>query len=145
VTPDGGAEQTLATTYAFRTEQQTVPRLDTWVLRSWSGSHTDSNFTLEGGTWEIASWTGTPLCTSKEDRPMQQARTEYQRMVSGARRLLVAMRRRVGVLAGVLAGLLPLHVGAVGTGDIDPSFGGDGMVFTDCGRGNLPADRLFAV
>ena len=47
VTPESGAEQTLATNYAFRTEQGTVPRLDTWALRSWSGSHTVSNFTLE--------------------------------------------------------------------------------------------------
>jgi uncharacterized delta-60 repeat protein len=47
VTPDGGEEQTLATNYAFRTEQGTVPRLDTWALRSWSGSHTVSHFTLE--------------------------------------------------------------------------------------------------
>ena len=46
VTPDGGAEQTLATTYAFRTEQRTVPRLDTWALRSWSGSHTVCNFAV---------------------------------------------------------------------------------------------------
>jgi uncharacterized delta-60 repeat protein len=47
VTPDGGTEQTLATDYAFRTEQRTVPSLDTWALRSWSGSHTVSNFTIE--------------------------------------------------------------------------------------------------
>jgi hypothetical protein len=47
VTPESGAEQTLATNYAFRTEQRTMPRLDTWALRSWSGSHTVSNFTLE--------------------------------------------------------------------------------------------------
>ncbi len=47
VTPESGEEQTLATNYAFRTEQGTVPRLDTWALRSWSGSHTVSNFTLE--------------------------------------------------------------------------------------------------
>jgi hypothetical protein len=76
---------------------------------------------------------------------MQQARTGYRRMVSGVRRLQVALRRGAG--AGVLAGLLllPLHVGAVGSGDRDPSFGGDGMVLTDFGRGNLPADRLSAV
>jgi hypothetical protein len=47
VTPDGGVEQTLATNYAFRTEQRTVPRLDTWALRSWSGSHTVCNFALK--------------------------------------------------------------------------------------------------
>ena len=47
VTPDGGAEQTLATNYAFRTEQRIVPRLDTRALRSWSGSHTVCNFALK--------------------------------------------------------------------------------------------------
>ena len=49
-------------------------------------------------------------------------------MVSGVRRLLVAVRRGAGV--GVLVGLLllPLHVEAVGSGDLDPSFGGDGTV-----------------
>jgi uncharacterized delta-60 repeat protein len=47
VIPDGGAEQTLATNYAFRTEQRTVPRLDTWALYAGSGSHTVSNFLVE--------------------------------------------------------------------------------------------------
>ena len=67
---------------------------------------------------------------------MQQAMTGYQRMVSGARRLLVAVRRGggVGVLVGLL--LLPLHVGAVGSGDLDTSFGGDGTVLTDFGSGS---------
>ena len=68
---------------------------------------------------------------------MQQAMTGYQRMVSGARRLLAAVRRGggVGVLAGLL--LLPLGVGAVGSGDLDTSFGGDGTVLTDFGSGSL--------
>lgn len=58
---------------------------------------------------------------------MQQETTGYQRMVSGARRLQVAVWRggRAGVLAGLL--LLPLRVGALGSGDLDTSFGGGGM------------------
>jgi len=54
VTPDGGTEQTLATNYAFRTEQRTVPQLDTWALRAESGSHTVCNFAL--GTSSDAAW-----------------------------------------------------------------------------------------
>jgi hypothetical protein len=44
VRPQGGTEQALATNYAFRTEQQGVPRLDTWALFAWTGSHTVRNF-----------------------------------------------------------------------------------------------------
>jgi uncharacterized delta-60 repeat protein len=68
---------------------------------------------------------------------MQQARTGYQRMVSGAKLLQAAVRRGVGmvVLAGLL--LLPLHVGAVGSGDLDTSFGGDGKVTTSFGSGSF--------
>ena len=44
VRPEGGAEQVLATNYAFRAEQQAVPRLDTWALKAWTGSHTIQNF-----------------------------------------------------------------------------------------------------
>jgi Ca2+-binding RTX toxin-like protein len=64
---------------------------------------------------------------------MQQAMTMSQQMVNGAKRILVAVRRwgGVGVLAGLL--LLPLHVGAVGSGDLDPSFSGDGTVLTNFG------------
>ena len=62
---------------------------------------------------------------------MQQGTTVYQRMVSGVRRLQAVVRRGggVGVLAGLL--LLPLHVGAVGSGDLDSSFGDDGTVLTE--------------
>lgn len=40
----------------------------------------------------------------------------------------------MGVLAGVL--LLPLPVGALGAGDLDTSFGGDGTVLTNFGSGS---------
>jgi Ca2+-binding RTX toxin-like protein len=64
---------------------------------------------------------------------MQRETTLYRRMVGGARRLQAAMRRGggMGVLAGLL--LLPLHAEAVGSGDLDTSFGGDGTVPTDFG------------
>jgi hypothetical protein len=47
VRPAGGAERLLAANYAFRAEQQAVPWLDTWALKSWVGSHTVSNFTIQ--------------------------------------------------------------------------------------------------
>ncbi len=45
ITPDGSPEVLLANNYAFRTDQNTVPSLDTLVLYAVSGSHTVSNFT----------------------------------------------------------------------------------------------------
>jgi|GEM_PF-1527726 len=39
VTPPGGAERTLATNFAFRTEQASVTALDSWALQSASGNH----------------------------------------------------------------------------------------------------------
>jgi uncharacterized delta-60 repeat protein len=68
---------------------------------------------------------------------MQQATTRYQRMVSGVKRLQAVVRREggVGVLAGLL--LLPLRVEALGSGDLDPSFGGDGTVTTAFGGDHL--------
>jgi hypothetical protein len=71
----------------------------------------------------------------KEDRPMQRETTGSQRMVSGVR-LQAEVRRGGGV--GVLAGLLlPLGVGAVGSGHLDASFSGDGTVLTDFGSGRF--------
>jgi uncharacterized delta-60 repeat protein len=64
VTPDGGAEQTLATSYAFRTEQGTVPRLDTWALRSWSGSHTVCNFAV--GASSSTAWQHFPVASQAQ-------------------------------------------------------------------------------
>lgn len=39
VTPPGAAERTLASRYAFRSEQSAVGRLDSWALQSSAGSH----------------------------------------------------------------------------------------------------------
>ena len=47
VRPAGGTEQLLGANYAFRTEQQTVPQLDTLALKAWTGSHTVSNFAVK--------------------------------------------------------------------------------------------------
>jgi hypothetical protein len=47
VRPQGGTEKLMGTNYAFRTEQQAVPQLDTWALKNWAGSHTVSNFTVK--------------------------------------------------------------------------------------------------
>jgi hypothetical protein len=54
-----------------------------------------------------------------------------------------AARGLVGVLAGVL--LLPLHVGAVGSGDLDSSFGGDGKVTNSFGSGSYDLATAYAV
>jgi Ca2+-binding RTX toxin-like protein len=64
---------------------------------------------------------------------MQQVTTGYQRRISGARQLqaMVWHRGRVGGMAGLL--LLPLRVRALGSGDLNTSFGGDGKVTTDFG------------
>jgi uncharacterized delta-60 repeat protein len=66
-------------------------------------------------------------------------------MVSGARQLLTAVRRGGGVVvvAGLL--LLPLGVGAVGSGDLDTSFGGDGTVLTDFESGSSDAAYDLAI
>ena len=76
---------------------------------------------------------------------MQQERTVYRRMVSGARQLQAAVRHRGGVggLVGLL--LLPLGVGAVGSGDLDTSFGGDGTVVTDFGSGSYDQATALAL
>jgi uncharacterized delta-60 repeat protein len=75
---------------------------------------------------------------------MQQAMTAYQRMVSGARWLLTAVWRGGGVVV-VVGLLLPLHVGAVGSGDLDTSFGGDGTVLTDFESGSSDAAYDLAI
>jgi Domain of unknown function (DUF5122) beta-propeller len=76
---------------------------------------------------------------------MQQETTAYQRMVSGVCRLLVAVRRGAGV--GVLVGLLllHLHVEALGSWDLDPSFGGDGTVLTGFGSGSWDVGHTLAL
>lgn len=66
---------------------------------------------------------------------MQPARRRHQRRLKRACWLQTAVRHGggVGVLVGLL--LLPLPVGALGPGDLGPSFGGHGTVLTDfeCG------------
>jgi hypothetical protein len=44
VTPPGGAEQLLGSSYAFRTEQQSATQLQSWVLESSTGSELACNF-----------------------------------------------------------------------------------------------------
>ncbi|MFW6146343.1 MAG: PKD domain-containing protein [Planctomycetota bacterium] len=48
VTPDGGSETTLATDYAFRTEQASVASLDSWAIQAVTGTHTVANMTVGG-------------------------------------------------------------------------------------------------
>ncbi len=49
VTPAGGSEQTLASNFAFRTEQASVTSLANWGLQAGAGTHTVSNFQLVAG------------------------------------------------------------------------------------------------
>src|SRR6185437_1360481 len=62
VTPAGGAEQTIGTGFAFRTEQSTVTALANWALTAITGTHTVCNFSLSGVTppTPVASVTVTP-------------------------------------------------------------------------------------
>src|SRR5207253_1826891 len=50
VTPAGGAEATLASGFAFRTEQSAVTALAQWALQAGTGTHTVCNFSLGGTT-----------------------------------------------------------------------------------------------
>ncbi|MDP3544236.1 MAG: Ig-like domain-containing protein [Elusimicrobiota bacterium] len=49
VTPPGGPERTLASNYAFRSEQSAVSRLDGWALQSGTGSHQVCAFAFSAG------------------------------------------------------------------------------------------------
>lgn len=60
VTPGGGAEQLLASNYAFRTEQNTVTQLANWGFTADTGSIQVSNFTLGGAAPTAAAPTITP-------------------------------------------------------------------------------------
>lgn len=52
VTPEGSPEKVIGTSYRFRTEQDTVGRLDTWAQYASAGSHHVCNFTVNAsGTW----------------------------------------------------------------------------------------------
>ena len=48
VTPAGGAEQTIGTGFAFRTEQNAVTALASWALTAITGTHTVCNFAIAG-------------------------------------------------------------------------------------------------
>src|SRR5207249_1341190 len=48
VTPAGGAEQTIGTGFAFRTEQSGVTALANWALTAITGTHTVCNFAITG-------------------------------------------------------------------------------------------------
>jgi hypothetical protein len=48
VTPAGGAEQTIGTGFAFRSEQSTVTALADWSLTAITGTHTVCNFAIAG-------------------------------------------------------------------------------------------------
>src|SRR6266403_1592751 len=69
VTPAGGAEQTIGTGFAFRTEQSTVTALANWALTAITGTHTVCNFSLNGVTppTPVASVTVTPATTNMSD------------------------------------------------------------------------------
>jgi hypothetical protein len=58
LTPQGGSTVQLAKSYAFRSEQSTVPSLNNWVKATWSGDATVSNFTLNGTTPVAATGDG---------------------------------------------------------------------------------------
>lgn len=49
VTPPGSPERTLASRYAFRSEQSAVARLDSWALQSGTGSHRVCAFAATAG------------------------------------------------------------------------------------------------
>ena len=69
VTPAGGAEQTIGTGFAFRTEQSTVTALANWALTAITGTHTVCNFSLSGVTppTPVASVTVTPATANLSD------------------------------------------------------------------------------
>src|SRR5712691_5573882 len=69
VTPAGGAEQTIGTGFAFRTEQSTVTALANWALTAITGTHTVCNFSLSGVTppTPVASVTVTPATANMSD------------------------------------------------------------------------------
>src|SRR5215510_1372602 len=84
-------------------------------------------------------------CTNKEESAMKHEQMVSRWMVSGVRRLQAGVQRGsgIGVLAVLL--LLPLRVGALGTGDLDTSFSGDGTVTTDFGGGRWDTAAAIAL
>src|SRR6266702_1817005 len=78
VTPAGGAEQTIGTGFAFRTEQSGVTALDSWALTAITGTHTVCNFALSGSTppAPVATVTLTPgSATVNEGQTLQLTAT----------------------------------------------------------------------
>src|SRR6266705_1138966 len=78
VTPAGGAEQTIGTGFAFRTEQSTVTALANWALTAITGTHTVCNFALRGSTppAPVATVTLTPgSATVNEGQTLQLTAT----------------------------------------------------------------------
>ena len=78
VTPAGGAEQTIGTGFAFRTEQSTVTALANWTLTAITGTHTTCNFTIAGSTppAPVATVTLTPASpTVNEGQTLQLTAT----------------------------------------------------------------------
>src|SRR6266566_1401407 len=78
VTPAGGAEQTIGTGFAFRTEQSGVTALDSWALTAITGTHTVCNFAITGSQppAPVATVTLTPgSATVNEGQTLQLAAT----------------------------------------------------------------------
>src|SRR6266566_1759738 len=78
VTPAGGAEQTIGTGFAFRTEQSTVTALASWALTAITGSHTVCNFAITGSQppAPVATVTLTPAsATVNEGQTLQLTAT----------------------------------------------------------------------
>ncbi len=78
VTPAGGAEQTIGTGFAFRTEQSTVTALANWALTAITGTHTVCNFAIAGSQppAPVATVTLTPAsATVNEGQTLQLTAT----------------------------------------------------------------------
>ena len=78
VTPAGGAEQTIGTGFAFRTEQSGVTALANWALTAITGTHTVCNFAITGSQppAPVATVTLTPAsATVNEGQTLQLTAT----------------------------------------------------------------------
>src|SRR5207245_20586 len=78
VTPSGGAEQTIGTGFAFRTEQSVVTSLANWALTAITGTHTVCNFAITGSQppAPVATVTLTPAsATVNEGQTLQLTAT----------------------------------------------------------------------
>lgn len=66
VTEAGGSEQTLATDYAFRNEQNTITNIDNWGIVTYTGSFYICDFVLGGAAPSVC---GDGNCDAGEDCP----------------------------------------------------------------------------